>query len=45
MSEIVTSANRLVAREADTAYLNLSRRERGVGCGVWVGASSRLDAN
>ena len=34
MSDIVTSANGLVAREADTAYLSLSGRGRGRGVGV-----------
>ena len=47
MSYIVTSANGLVVREADTAYLSLSGRGRGVewegeGGGVGVGAYWRL---
>ena len=35
MSDIVMPANGLVTREADTAYLSLSRRGRRVGWG-WL---------
>ena len=45
MSGIVTSANGLVARKADTAYLRLSGRGRGWGGHLFeVGANSKLGA-